>query len=85
MGDLAPALLDRYVSAAQKIARLAVGTTPASPDVAVVRVPADVTQEAHVPGLPLGTRGGMSIAFNFPEDADYVIESVKDVISENAR
>ena len=74
VGELSPTLLDRYISAAQKIARLAVGSTASSPQTEIVRVRPDVTQERHVPGLPIGTRGGASIPFNFPQDGKYEIQ-----------
>lgn len=74
VGDLSPTLLDRYISAAQKIARLAVGSTASSPRTEIVRVRPDVTQERHVPGLPIGSRGGVSIPFNFPQDGEYEIQ-----------
>ena len=74
VGDLSPTLLDRYISAAQRIARLAVGSTASSPQTEIVRVRPDVTQERHVPGLPIGTRGGVSIPFNFPQDGEYEIQ-----------
>ena len=74
VGDLPPALLDRYISAAQKISRLAIGTTQASLQADVIRVPADTTQEEHVPGLPLGTRGGVVIPYTFAQDGEYDIQ-----------
>src|SRR6266481_8501852 len=53
VGDLPPALLDRYISAAQKISRLAIGSAQTSSlQSDIIRVPPDVTQEEHVPGLP---------------------------------
>ncbi len=73
VGDLPPALLDRYISAAQKISRLALGTTQTSLQADVIRVPADTTQEEHVPGLPLGTRGGVLIPYTFAQDGEYEI------------
>src|SRR5439155_7249473 len=42
VGDLPPALLDRYISAAQKISRLAIGGAP-SLDSDIIRVPPDRT------------------------------------------
>ena len=54
VGDLPPALLDRYISAAQKISRLVIGTTQTSLQADVIRVPADTTQEEHVPGAAPG-------------------------------
>ncbi len=74
VGDLSPALLDRYISAAQKISRLAVGGTAAEPRSDIIRVNADFTQERHVPGLPIGSRGGVSIPFNFAQDGGYDIQ-----------
>jgi len=74
VGDLPPALLDRYISAAQKISRLALGTTQTSLQADVIRVPADTTQEEHVPGLPLGTRGGVLIPYTFAQDGEYEIQ-----------
>ena len=70
VGELSPLLLNRYLSAAQKISRLAVGS-PGSPAGDTFRPAADLTQEDHVPGLPLGTRGGLVIPYNFPRDGDY--------------
>ncbi len=76
VGELSPALLSRYLSAAQKVSRLAVGksTSNASgraPDSATYRVRPDVTQEERVEGLPLGTRGGLLVQHNFPQDGFY--------------
>ena len=68
---LSPTLLERYLSAADKISRLAVGT--ASPFVTVdsFRIPDDRSQERRLPGLPFGTRGGFRIDYTFPQDAEY--------------
>ena len=65
VGDLPPALLERYISAAEKISRLAIGITQTSVQSDIIRVAEDVTQEEHVPGLPIGTRGGVSVDYNF--------------------
>ena len=35
------------------------------------RVPPDDSQDDHVEGLPLGTRGGLLFQHNFPQDAEY--------------
>src|SRR4029078_12177448 len=34
----------------------------------------DITQDTHIEGLPLGTRGGIAIPFNFPRDGEYQIQ-----------
>ena len=73
VGDFSPTLLDRYVSAAEKISRLAVGRLGSSPGGHTVRIQPDLTQEEHVDGLPVGTRGGASIRYTFPLDAEYEI------------
>ena len=74
VGDLPPALLDRYISAAQKISQLAIGSTQTTLQSDIIRVPPDVTQEDHLPGVPLGTRGGVSTRYTFVQDGDYDIE-----------
>lgn len=74
VGDLPPALLSRYVSAAQKISRLAVGTTQTRPDGETYRIKPDTTQEWHVPGLPLGTRGGGVFRHHFVRSGVYEIQ-----------
>lgn len=73
VGNLSPTLLDRYISAAEKISRLAVGRQGNSPDGYTVRMPPDLTQEEHVAGLPVGTRGGALVPYTFPLDAEYEI------------
>lgn len=74
VGELSPTLLSRYVTAAQKISRLAVGTPLHSPGGDTIRIPPDATQEKHVPGLPIGTRGGALIPYNFPQSGEYEIQ-----------
>ena len=74
VGDLPPVLLYRYISAAQKISRLAVGDAQASLQSEVISVPPDLTQEKHIPGLPIGTRGGVSVSYTFPQDGEYDIQ-----------
>ena len=71
--DLSPTLVSRYVSAAQTISRQAVGRAPQSPEEYVYRIRPDVTQDGHIDGLPLGTRGGAVIPYNFPQDGEYEI------------
>ncbi|MEW6159323.1 MAG: DUF1587 domain-containing protein, partial [Verrucomicrobiota bacterium] len=73
VANLSPMLLDRYISAAQKISRLAVGS-PTRVGGDTFRLRPDLTQEEHVPGLPLGTRGGALIPYTFPQDAEYEIQ-----------
>ncbi len=74
VGDLSPTLLDRYISAAEKISRAAVGRPSRSPGGDTIRIPADLTQEEHLEGLPIGTRGGAVVPYNFPLDGEYEIQ-----------
>ena len=73
VGNLSPTLLERYVSAAEKISRLAVGRAGLSVNGSTVRIQPDLTQEEHVEGLPLGTRGGALVHHTFPADGQYEI------------
>ena len=74
VGDLSPTLLDRYIAAAEKISRVAVGRPSVSPDGDTIRLPADLTQEEHIEGLPIGTRGGALITYTFPMDGEYEVQ-----------
>src|SRR5262245_21841631 len=65
-------LVEAYVSAAQKISRLAIGEA-ATPSLTVYRTPEDTSQDYHIEGLPFGTRGGMLIKHVFPSDGEYQI------------
>ncbi|WP_239492557.1 DUF1592 domain-containing protein [Luteitalea sp. TBR-22] len=70
-GELSPTLLERYVAAAEKISRLAVGRAGRAPAGETFRLPADLTQEEQVDGLPPGTRGGGRFTYTFPRDGEY--------------
>src|SRR5882724_2136837 len=74
VGNLSPTLLDRYVSAAEKISRLAVGRSQRAPGGDTIRIKPDITQEDRAEGLPLGTRGGASIHYTFPRDGQYDVQ-----------
>ncbi len=68
---MSPALMQSYVTAASRISRLAVGDMGESPVVTRFQPPAGISQSAHIDGLPLGTRGGLSVQHVFPLDAEY--------------
>jgi hypothetical protein len=70
---ISPSLLERYVAAAAKISRLAVGERDASPNQVTYSVKGDLSQNQTLDGMPLGTRGGATITHNFPVDGEYVI------------
>jgi mono/diheme cytochrome c family protein len=74
VGDLSPTLLDRYIAAAEKISRVAIGRPSRSPGGDTIRVQTDLTQEEHLEGLPIGTRGGALVQYTFPQDGEYDIQ-----------
>ena len=69
---VSPALLERYVSAAAKISRVAVGSPEIGPLAITYRVKSDLTQTATLESQPVGTRGGTVVRHVFPLDGDYV-------------
>jgi mono/diheme cytochrome c family protein len=71
---VSPSLLERYVAAAAKISRLAVGERDASPLQVTYTVKGDLSQNQTLEGQPLGTRGGTTIKHNFPVDGEYQIK-----------
>ena len=70
---VSPTLLERYLSAAKQVSRLAIGSPDLPPTAVTFRRSADDAQDARLAGLPFGTRGGMAIPYNFPLDAEYEI------------
>jgi len=71
---MSPSLMERYLSAAKTISRLAVGTPLPAIDHETYRVPPETQQHYHVPGLPFGTRGGTLVTHLFPLSGEYDIE-----------
>ena len=74
VGGLSPTLLERYLSAAQKVSRIAMGSAVRSPGGDTITLPPDLTQEDLLDGLPIGTRGGTVVRYTFPRDAEYAIQ-----------
>jgi hypothetical protein len=68
---VSPVLLESYLSAADRIAALAVGNPKTPPSSEVYRVRQDASQSRHVEGLPLGTVGGFAIQRTLPLDGEY--------------
>ena len=69
--SISPALLDRYLSAAAKISRLAVGASLQT-DVSTYRFSKFLLQEERMSeDLPFGSRGGVAIRHYFPADGEY--------------
>ena len=70
---VSPTLIQGYVSAAMKISRAAVGDLETGPTQVRYEAPRGLSQDRHIEGLPLGTRGGLVVTHNFPLDATYEI------------
>lgn len=67
-----PLLLERYLTVAIRVADFAVGNSEAAVSATTYNIPMEVTQDYHLEGLPLGTRGGIRVHHNFPADGEYV-------------
>jgi hypothetical protein len=70
---ISTSLMERYLSASWKVAGVVVASPKITPSLETFRVRGDLSQHDHVDGLPIGTRGGISISYYFPVDAEYVI------------
>jgi len=68
---VSPVVMERYIAAAQKISRLAVGDMRMPEMVNLHRLPLELPQDEAVDGLPFGTRGGLHVKSHFPLDAEY--------------
>jgi Protein of unknown function (DUF1592)/Protein of unknown function (DUF1588)/Protein of unknown function (DUF1587)/Protein of unknown function (DUF1585)/Protein of unknown function (DUF1595)/Planctomycete cytochrome C len=67
---ISPTLLEAYTTAAARVAKMAVGYWK-SPTEMTYLAPGDTSQNLHIEGLPLGTRGGMKVKHIFPADGEY--------------
>ena len=68
---VSPVLLESYLTAAERISALALGDRSLPPAGEIYRVRQDESQDRHVPGLPLGTVGGILIDTTLPLDGEY--------------
>ena len=69
---ISTAQLDRYLSAARRITRLATGLPPVGPAFDTFDVPLLLLQnDRQSEDTPLGSRGGVAVPFNFPVDGEY--------------
>ena len=73
---LSPALMERYLSAARRISRLAVGDPTIGPGFTskTYAVPINLAQNDRMSeDLPFGSRAGLAVRHRFPLDGEYVI------------
>ncbi len=71
--QVSPSFIEQYLIAARTIALQAVGRPDARAGSTTYNAERG-TQLAHIPGLPLGTRGGILAEHYFPSDGEYVID-----------
>ena len=73
--SVSPMLTERYLGAARKISRLAVGDPSLAPATEVFKVDKHLKQDTRVSDdLPFGSRGGLAVRHQFPVDGDYAIK-----------
>jgi mono/diheme cytochrome c family protein len=66
-----PLLLEGYVTAAQRVAAMAVGDPKVKPGTTEHSISREFSQNGYIDGLPLGTVGGTVVHHVFPADAEY--------------
>ena len=73
--SITTAHLERYLSAARQVTRLATGMAPAAPALKTFEIPLHVVQDDREDDdLPFGSRGGVAVHYQFPVDGDYSIK-----------
>ena len=76
---ISTAHLERYLSVARQVTRLATGLPPASPAIETFEIPLHVVQDdRQSEDLPLGSRGGIAFAMTFRSTASTSSKSVCD-------
>jgi mono/diheme cytochrome c family protein len=71
--QVSPSFIEQYVIAARGVAVKAMGRPDARPGGWTFRA-GPGTQLTHVPGLPLGTRGGILAKVDLPADGEYIVD-----------
>ena len=72
---ISTAHLERYLSVARQLTRLATGLPPSRPAIETFEIPLHVMQDdRQSEDLPLGSRGGIAVHYDFPIDAEYLIK-----------
>jgi len=73
---LSASMMQGYLRAAAHVTTGILGDPNAEPASTVYKANVLASQLRHVPGTPMGTRGGISFVFNFPADGDYNIRTL---------
>ncbi len=77
---LSPMLIERYLSVARNVSRLAIGDTSIAPEIAEFRPPKSMQKvgprrsERVSDDLPFGSAGGLSVSYRFPVNAEYLVK-----------
>jgi len=71
---IAPSNMERYLDAARKISRLAIGDPAMPVMVNIHRLDPEHPQDERVDELPFGTRGGIAVRSEFPLDGTYIVK-----------
>jgi hypothetical protein len=71
--QVSPSFIEQYVIAARAVAVKALGKPDARPGGWTFRA-GPGTQLTHIPGLPLGTRGGILGKIDLPSDGEYIVD-----------
>ena len=77
--QVSPSFIEQYVIAARAVAVKALGRPDARPGGWTFRA-GPGTQLTHVPGLPLGTRGGILARVDLPSDGEYQVD-IADIVT----
>src|SRR6266511_260075 len=73
--SISTAHLERYMSVARQVTRLATGLPPTGPRIETFAMPLHVLQDdRQSEDLPLGSRGGIAIRHHFPVDGEYLVK-----------
>jgi hypothetical protein len=72
--SISTAHMERYLSVARQVTRLATGLPPDRPKLETFQIPLHVLQnDRQSEDLPLGSRGGIAVHYDFPVDGEYLI------------
>jgi mono/diheme cytochrome c family protein len=73
--SISTAHLERYLSVARQVTRLATGLPPTTPKVDRFEIPLHVLQDdRQSEDLPLGSRGGIAVNYTFPVTGEYLVK-----------
>src|SRR5580704_5604401 len=73
--SISTAHLERYMSVARQVTRLATGLPPSQPKIETFEIPLHVLQDDRMSeDLPFGSRGGIAIHYEVPVDGKYLIK-----------